>query len=662
MNASKTTARFLLAAVAAIAGLALDGGCAAYDSGASVVDAGGSGADVGMVTGDASFGDVGPAVPDYDAGTGGLENTDVACADFTDDDRNSLVDCADTVGCGSRPICCVGSTSPTCCVAPTSLAPLFDLDACADGTIAGCVTGMSAFGSPSPTIATTRSDGGACAAGSTIAPQGSDRSDGGFVATTTLDTRTGTVAIEATIGASAMRASSLDAIAVGLTDQATLVGSTDAHVRPVVAVLLSATDQTIRAVAGDVAFPARPLSTVMTASGCTTELSVRVVTSPGGTFDVSYRHDPTDVWLPLATGLPFQPTASAHAVAYGRSTNPGIDGVHAWIRSLSASGNACDVMSPVRSTTGAFTTLPSVDGIRSVSRVGPLAVYETDGSIFVAGVDGTGHLAALGRTGPEGDRILAPTGTGFMAASLADPELVAIDDNRRLFFTGIDATGHRSIGYVDFDTDVMQRVIGSEPRELITGPDVGATDVDGPAYFETVDGSAIVHRWIVFRAVVDATHSELRAAELIGGSAVLGADLEMRDATAGASPQFFTDAHPSSATSALYANRADLPSAFDHDEIASPEVIAYRGVVRVLFAARSGARWSIGMLRSPDFAHFTLAYPGPVLSGTGVGIDAVSVSDPDVSVDAAGALTLYYTAFDGTTTQPAFATQRVGTP
>ena len=35
----------------------------------------------------------------------------------------------------------------------------------------------------------------------------------------------------------------------------------------------------------------------------------------------------------------------------------------------------------------------------SVSRVGSIAVYEMGGSIYAAGVDGTGHLQPLGRVG-----------------------------------------------------------------------------------------------------------------------------------------------------------------------------------------------------------------------------------------------------------------------
>ncbi len=615
----------------------------------------GGGPDAGVQT---PVTDSGPAASDTsvsDGGAAGLENSDIACADFQDDDHNGETDCSDRTGCGSRAICCVGSTDVGCCAAPVVPTPVFDLTSCSSG-LSGCTPSMLAFGSPLPTIATTRDDGSACATGSTLAPQGSDRSDGGLVASATIDTGASTLAIVATLGISTHAATTLDGIAVGLTTQTDLAGMSIAHVRPTVAIVVSATDQTIRAVAGDIAFPTRSLATTF-GSGCN-ELDVRIVTRPDATFDTSYRLHGASGWISLEMGRPFEPSASARLVTYGRSTNAGVEGVHAWLRSLSSSGTMCDVLDPVRATTGAFATLPGSGApVRSVSRVDDLAVYETGGSIYVAGVDGTGHLQALGRSGADGDRILAPGEMPFMASALADPELVATGDNRRLFFTGIDAAGVHSIGYLDFDMLVAQRVNGSTPRQLVAPTELSAVGVDGPAYFETTSGGADVHRWIVFRAIVSATRSELRAAELVGSDTRLGIANEVADVAA-PPPAFYTTASPLTPTQALYANRADDDTAFDHDEIASPELVVYRNVIRVFFAARHGARWSIGMLRSPDFSHFQLAYPDPVLAGSGAGLDAVSVSDPDATL-VGDTLTLYYTASDGTTTQPALATQAV---
>lgn len=625
--------------------LGVDGGVSLSDTGMVTVDAGAA---------DAAPPDAGTPTPFIDAGTAGREDTDIACADFLDDDTNMLVDCADTTGCGSRPICCVGSTSSACCTAPTTLAAVLDLDACTD-PLAVCASGMVTFGTPLPTLASSRADGGACAAGGSMAPQGGDRSDGGLVASQALDTTIGTVALESTLGVSGTPASTLDAVGVGLTAQQDLSSASLAHVRPTVAVVLSATDHTLRAVAGDVAFPTHDLDGILD-TACT-DLEVRIVTSPSGTFDAYYRRVGASTWTDLERGRPYEPAISVHVVAYGRSTNPGIDGVHAWVRSVSAGRVACDVLDPVRSTTGVFSPAPTPGpAIRSVSRVGPIAVYEQEGAIYVAGVDGAGQLRSLGR--PDQDRVLVPGEAPFIMSAVEDPELAAIGDNRRLLFTGVAADGTRSIGYLDFDTDLTNRVTMSSPRQLLTPSALGIQGVDGPAYFETVDATGAMHRFLVFRAIVSATRSEIRAVELVGDSAVLGVNLEAADVSRSGA-QFYTSASPLTADEAIYTNRAEDPTAFDHDEIAAPEVVVYRDVVRVFFAARRGARWSIGMLRSPDFAHFQLAYPDAVLSSRGSGFDAVSVSDPDASVDAAGLLSLYYTASDGTIVQPGLATQEV---
>ena len=623
---------------------------------------------------DASASDVGPSVPAEggladagsarDAGPATHRQTgDIACANFVDDDHTGSVDCADVAGCGMTHVCCVGSTSPLCCMPPSTLVPVLVLDGCTGSAPTDCVSGMLAFGTPLPTLAATRNDGGACMSGESIAPQGSDRSDGGLVATSAIDTSVTSVVIEATLGVSTSAAGTLDAIAVGLTDQTDLASTPLPRVRPLVAVIVSATDQTIRALAGDIAFPARPLASIFGTATTCSELGVRIVTSPAGTFDVFVRVPPSAAWQRLETARPFQSSVSAHLVTFGRSTNPGTSGVRAWVRRISIGSSVCDVFQPMREGAGVFSPLPLAGhSIRSVSRVGPLAVYEMDDAVYVAGIDGTGRLQPLGRSGPDGDRILAPGESSFMARALADPELVAIGDNRRVFFTGIDTAGVRSIGYLDFDIGLASRVRGSTPRQLVAPAQVGAIGVDGPAYFETsAPGSSVLRRWIVFRAVVTDTRSELRAAELVGSSAVLGIASETRD-TVAAPMQFYTTMHPLSATDTLYANDESGVSAFDHDEIASPELVVYHGVIRVFFAARLGARWTIGMLRSPDFAHFELAYVDPVLRGSGAGFDAVSVSDPDVWLDTSGSLTLYYTGSDGTMTQPGTVTQQVPTP
>jgi hypothetical protein len=331
---------------------------------------------------------------------------------------------------------------------------------------------------------------------------------------------------------------------------------------------------------------------------------------------------------------------------------------------VSVGAGLCDVFEPARDAVGAFDPWPlGATSVRSVTREGGLAAYAMNGSIYAAGVDDSGHFHTLGRQ--DADRVLVPGEAPFMASALADPELVSVAGGLRLFFTGVDASGVRSIGYLDYDATLAMRAAGSMPRRLIAPSQVAAQHVDGATYVETTsanpDGTPTVRRWIVFRAVVSSTRSELRAAELVGSDPVLGIAAETTDAFAG-TMQFYTPMHPTSAMQALYVNRSDDATAFDHDEIASPEVVWWHGVLRVFFSARLGARWTIGMLRSPDFAHFERAYERPVLAGSGSGFDAVSVSDPAAWLDTGGTLALYYAGSDGTTMQPGLATQQVPVP
>lgn len=639
------------AVLALAAGLPACGIASATPYGA--FDASGGGADAGATSAwDAAAADA--------AGPPTREDSDLTCSDFLDDDQSGAADCADD-GCHATAICCVGSTDPDCCVAGASLDRVVDLATCTSGVVTDCAPDVSLFGRALPILTTQRDDGTLCGEATVLAPQGDARSDGGVLGATQFDTSSGIVTLEARIGVSTTSAATLDAIGVGLTDQTSLPDTTSAHVRPIVALVVSATDQALRTVAGDIVLASHPLAPLLAVGDCP-ELELRIVTRPSGTFDTFTRHVGSRTWVLLDHDLPFQTTPSARAVAYGRSTNPGAEGVHAWLASLSVDRATCDVLDPVRSTEGVF---PGATGaIHSVSRVGAVAVYERDGDVYAAGVDANGGLVVLGRSGAEGDRILAAGEASFFAEGLADPELVAVGENLRLFFTAIGTGGRRAIGYLDFDATLSQRVMQSTPRELVPPDAVGAVGVDGPTYFETSDQLAVggsLHRYVVFRALLASGRTEIRAAELDGTTPQLGLAAESRDADV--APVFYTSASPVDATQALYANRGEMPTAFDADEIASPEIVVYRGIVRLFYAARRGARWSIGMLRSPDFAHFERAYPDAVLAGTGTGFDAVSVSDPDAVLDTtSGRLTLYYTASDGTTVQPGLATQEVITP
>jgi hypothetical protein len=87
--------------------------------------------------------------------------------------------------------------------------------------------------------------------------------------------------------------------------------------------------------------------------------------------------------------------------------------------------------------------------------------------------------------------------------------------------------------------------------------------------------------------------------------------------------------------------------AFDADEVAAPALyVDSAGIVRVYYAGRRGARWSIGLRAAGMNGPFSYAPEEPVLEPSGDGLDALGVSDPSVAREGAE-LRLYHTALDG---------------
>lgn len=647
-----------LGALAALVSLA-QLGCAAESAPGAVRDADAtSGPDAGVALADAGGADGGAFVdasaPAAD-GAVASENGDQACSDFLDNNGDGVTDCSET-SCRSARICCVQSTSADCCMAPTTPTVVLDTRSCAPASPLGaCLpAGAILFGTPAPVRATTIDDGGACTGpADVVVPQGDAGSDGGLLLPDEIDTSASSVTLHATLGISLAGSTTLDAVGFGITDQQDLASTSFARVTPTIGVVWSATDRALRVVTGEIVYPPHADTAFLGASPTCGELEVVVTMSPTGTADVAARPAGSTAGLrTIESGVPFRTTGLAHPVVYGRTTNPGVTGAHAWLRALSIGTTVCDVMAPARSTTSAFAAAPAdALSIRSVSRVGSHVAYELDGAIYAGGVDANGRVVTpLGATSRP---LVVPGVAPFAQQRVQDPELVAIGMNLRLFFTGVSATGTRAIGYVDFDADLTNPVTGSLPRPIELGLDASVSGTDGPSYFENpgLDGTPV--RWLVFRALLAAGGSELRAVQLSGPAAVLTGTES--PAAAGA---FRTDASPTMDTAVMAANRAGSLTAFDADEVASPMVFHQNGVIRVLYAGRHGARWSIGMLRSIDFQHFERATDDAVLTGTGTGFDAVSVMDPFAYLSGSS-LFLYYTGSDGSVLRPGVATQTV---
>lgn len=88
--------------------------------------------------------------------------------------------------------------------------------------------------------------------------------------------------------------------------------------------------------------------------------------------------------------------------------------------------------------------------------------------------------------------------------------------------------------------------------------------------------------------------------------------------------------------------------AFDRDEIRSPVVVKTEATTRVYYAGRRGTRWSIGMLQSSgNGLYFRASNEGnALLTGSGSGLDALSVSSPTAWIEGS-TLHLVYAGSDG---------------
>jgi len=99
--------------------------------------------------------------------------------------------------------------------------------------------------------------------------------------------------------------------------------------------------------------------------------------------------------------------------------------------------------------------------------------------------------------------------------------------------------------------------------------------------------------------------------------------------------------------SILVSRRSDDPLRFDTDEVSDPElVVDGAGLMRVFYAGRRGTRWGIGVRVSGDRETWREPIDHAVLAGSGAGHDALWARHPTAAI-ADGRLELFYTASDG---------------
>lgn len=550
---------------------------------------------------------VGPDERDADLGGYlGLESGD-ACFDGQDNDGVGAIDCGEASCQEQFRSCCVGRSTPGCCDAPVDV-PALVLDGCTGTFGGGCPSaGLLPFGAPLPHVIAGE-----------LFPNGDSSYDSGVVVDTPIAPgRAITVRATLAVAPVACGVGCVEAAGVGLT-AAPGYGS-ESNVRALVGLVVSASRRTL-----DLVLEGEVADRVALPTGETT-FDVVLSLAPDGGVSAEGLPGGTRYAQVVRAG-------TLRLVAWGRNMNS-TDLSGARVSALTASTSTCDapavwtergplVLGDGASVAPSIATAPSVADLGGESRL----VFEAGGRIVLARrMSATDAYAVVG--GYDNAALSDPDG-----GALHEPELVALPEGGWRVYV---ATQGGAIAYADglVGGDVFTlRGLAVSPSEL------GATiaRLDGPS---VLPPSVVGGLW----------HLVVRALDLSGRSSLV-------HLTSSDGLTFTLPADGTLASATLRIPQGSF-AAFDRDEVAAPEVFRHGGAVGVAYAGRSGARWSIGLLVSDDFAHVR---PAPIDGGLGVGailaasgvaadVDALSVSDPDVIVRA-GRVELFYAGSDGVST------------
>lgn len=547
------------------------------------------------------------------------------CFDGVDADGDDRLDCEETTCQVATSACCVGIASDACC-APPSASVSLDFGTCTSGAPAACTAGATAFGSATPYVV----EMGALAelAQNAIVMNGSDDSDSGLVLTRVVDFTSRRVALSARIGVPATcGAGCLQTAAIAVTARGDYMASRPEHVRPLLALIVSASLRQVLLVQGD----AVVASTGIVSDVATYELSLE----PGGDVVVTGGAEP------LATR--WAPTSTGHIALYGRNVNPSMGmPLPARFETLTVAEGLCDMprawgarrqavpqLSATMPPTSTWTDAPRIvrapsaavrpdDGARVVA-------FETERGIYLGGesMDGTSYSPLMG------GNVALMTGRlrdGTAASHVGEPSLVPAASGTEwdLYVTVSDGAG-------------AKRWIARTTRTLdATDPFPEATPIS-----VTLDGLG--------------ADAELSSPEVVFTGATL--ELFARLGTGGESRLVHFLSVDSGATWAppgggtLQDATVWLPSggssAFDGDDVSGPAVVRQNGAWELYFTGRRGARTAIGVLSSFDLVHWWDAGRGePVLSASGAGFDALSVGEP-AAFSLGDSVVLLYGGTDG---------------
>lgn len=537
----------------------------------------------------------------------GISDWLLGCFDGVDADHDDVMDCQEPVCQTATPACCVGIASEACCAPPSTIVS-FDFGTCLPGAPAACTTGATAFGASTPYVVEAGSVAGLTQ--NAIVMNGSDDSDSGLVVTRTIDFTSRRVFLSARIGVPAVcGAGCLQTAALAVTARGDYVATRPEHVRPLLALIVSA-----------------PLHQVLLMQGDTVVASTDIV-SDVATYELALEPAGDVVVTGGAETLRtrWAPTSAGHLALYGRNVNPAMGmPLPARFESLAISEGLCEMprawgarrqVVPQLGPTGTPTwagaprvvRAPSI-GVR-IDTGARVIAFETERGIFLGGesMDGVSYSPLMG------DNVALTTGRladGTAASHVGEPSLVASASGTDwdLYVTVSDATGgKRWIARTTRNMDSTAEFPEAQPVAVSFDGLASDAELSSPEVVSTGGRLEMFARY-----GVPGEARLVHLASIDGGASWTGPD--------GGDLQQATVRLPS-----------DAATAFDGDDVGGPAVVRQNGAWELYFTGRRGARTAIGVLSSFDLAHWYDAGGGePVLSASGSGFDALGVAEPAV--------------------------------
>lgn len=505
-----------------------------------------------------------------------------SCWNGLDDNEDGVSDCAD-LGCSVTPFCCLGSSTAACCGSARTLTLDFS-GGCTTADPRSCHSSAVAFGEPLPLL----EDGA-------LVPNGGAISDAGLIVGELLDGTRERIVITAELAAPIGDCREcLDAIGVGVGGP---IAGGVVSVVPDVAVLLRAARGDYALVVGGEVVAAVPLTTEAPRTYVLT-------LTPDGAVELQVEADE-----PIEAR--WWPAQGRQLVLYGRTHNrPAGAPPPARALSVEVGVDACEIPSALaREAAPIFDDALFPAGARAPSVViddaGALAAFEHEGDIYLARRELSGSWTPSNEPALE-----APSGEAYR-----DPELVRGADRWILFVTHERA-----------ETRGIARAEGAPEHAESFGAPV---DLPAPATLSQPAFARVGGREVI--AAVASSAGDV-GIESIGLLELAGDELRWL----GGSREAATVVRPAGGI-----------HAFDADQVAAPALyVDGAGIVRVYYAGRRGARWSIGVRAAGLNGPFSYAPEEPVLEASGEGLDSLGVTDPSVAREGS-VLGLYHTALDG---------------